>query len=80
MIAQGVEKAGSSESEALSKAMKGISFESPRGEITIDPKTNNPTQSYVVTRNVNQGGEIVPEVLEEIGEFNMPTENVPGTS
>ncbi|HEV8043547.1 MAG TPA: ABC transporter substrate-binding protein, partial [Rubrobacter sp.] len=80
LIAQGVEKAGSAESEALSKAMKGISFESPRGEITIDPKTNNPTQSYVVTRNVNQGGEIVPEVLEEIGEFNMPTENVPGTS
>ncbi len=80
MIAQGVEKARGVEPAALSKALKGLSFESPRGQITINPDTNNPVQSYRMTRNVLDGDTIVPEVLEEIGEFKTPTENVPSSS
>ncbi len=76
----GVKKADSKEPDAIGEALKGISLQSPRGEITIDPETNNPTQSYVMARNVKKGDEIVPEVLDEIGEFNMPTSNVPGMS
>ncbi len=80
LIAQGVEKAGGVEPADLSEALKGLSFESPRGQITIDPETNNPVQSYVMTRNVLDGETIVPEVIDEIGEFATPTENVPGSS
>lgn len=80
VIARGIEDAGSKESDALSDAIRGISFQSPRGEITIDPETNNPRQNYVMTRNVKKGEEVVPEVQEEIGDFSMPTENVPGMS
>lgn len=79
-IAQAVEAAGGTEPEAMMEALNGISFESPRGEITIASDTHNPVQNYVMTRNVLDGGEIVPEVVEDIGEFGMPTENVPGTS
>ncbi len=80
LIAQGLEEAGSAEPEALIEALKGVTFQSPRGEITIDPETNNPIQSYYMTRNVLEGGEIVPEVIEDLGEFPTPTENVPGSS
>lgn len=80
LIAQGLEEAGSAEPEALIEALKGATFQSPRGEITIDPETNNPIQSYYMTRNVLEGGEIVPEVIEDLGEFPTPTENVPGSS
>jgi branched-chain amino acid transport system substrate-binding protein len=80
LIAQGLEEAGSAEPQALIDALKGATFQSPRGEITIDPETNNPIQSYYMTRNVLEGGEIVPEVLEDLGEFPTPTENVPGSS
>ena len=80
LIAQGVEKAGGIEPADLSGALKGLSFESPRGQITINPDTNNPVQSYVMARNVLDGETIVPEVIDEIGEFVTPTENVPGSS
>ena len=80
LIALANEEAGSSEPDALSEAMRGATFESPRGEITINPETNNPIQNYVIARNVLRNGEIVPEVQEEIGEFKTPTENVPGMS
>ena len=80
LIAQGIEEAGSTEPEALIEALKGATFESPRGQITIDPETNNPIQSYYMVRNATRDGQIVPEVMEELGEFPTPTENVPGSS
>ena len=80
LIAQGIEKAKGVEPAELSKALAGLSFESPRGRITINPETNNPIQSYVMARNVLDGDKIVPEVLEPIGEFKTPTQNVPGSS
>ena len=80
LIAQGIEEAGSAEPEALIEALKGATFESPRGQITIDPETNNPIQSYYMVRNATRDGQIVPEVIEELGEFPTPTENVPGSS
>ena len=78
VLAQSIEEAGSAEADALTEVLRGITFESPRGEITLNPETNNPIQSYQIVRNVLNGGRIEREVLEEIGEFPTPTENVPG--
>lgn len=79
-ISQAIDQAGSTDQEAMIEALNGLSFQSPRGEITLDPETHNPVQNYVMARNVFQDGEIVPEVIEDIGSFGMPTENVPGMS
>lgn len=71
-FAEAVKKAGSVNSEDLVKALKGISFESPRGKITLDPKTNNPIQTFYGGKNVMKDGKIVFEPSEKIGEFTMP--------
>jgi branched-chain amino acid transport system substrate-binding protein len=36
----GIEKAGSTKSEAVAKAMLGLSFDTPTGKLTFDPKTH----------------------------------------
>ncbi len=36
----GIEKAGSTKSEAVAKAMLGLSFDTPIGKLTFDPKTH----------------------------------------
>lgn len=76
VIDKAISKAGSLKSEDLIKVLKGISFESPRGSITIDPKTNNPIQDFYVAKNVKKDNKIVPEVIETVPKVTMP-ENRP---
>ncbi|TCJ12705.1 ABC transporter substrate-binding protein, partial [Rubrobacter taiwanensis] len=72
VIARAVEEAGSAEPEALIEVLRGISIESPRGPITIDPETNNPIQNYYIGENVWDGERIEVEVIETIEEVAMP--------
>lgn len=72
VIDQAVTEAGSTDSGELVKALKGISFDSPRGPITIDPETNNPIQNFYIGKNVMEDEGIVPEVLETIEDVEMP--------
>ncbi|WP_207890527.1 ABC transporter substrate-binding protein [Rubrobacter taiwanensis] len=72
VIARAVEEAGSTEPEALIEVLRGISIESPRGPITIDPETNNPIQNYYIGENVWDGERIEVEVIETIEEVAMP--------
>ena len=51
--------------EKVIKELKGISYDSPRGPITIDEKTNNPIQNFYITKNVIKDGQIVPEMLKQ---------------
>jgi branched-chain amino acid transport system substrate-binding protein len=52
--------------------LKGISFDSPRGPITIDPETNNPIQNFYIAVNKYQNNVIVPEVIETVEKVTMP--------
>ncbi len=75
LIEQAVQEAGSIETGALIEALKtNLGIDSPRGAITIDPDTNNPIQPYYVARNVLRDGEIVSEVVEDIGVWTMPAD------
>lgn len=67
-----IKEAGSTNAEDLIKVLKGISFDSPRGPITIDPKTNNPIQNFYIAKNTKKDNQIVPEVLETVEKVTMP--------
>lgn len=75
IIDQAIKEAGSVDTEELVKVLKGISFDSPRGPITIDPKTNNPIQNFYIVENVKKDGQVVPEVIETIENVTMPETN-----
>ena len=58
--------------EDLIKVLKGISYDSPRGPITIDEKTHNPIQNFYLAKNVMKDGRIVPEIIETKEKVAMP--------
>jgi len=72
VIDKAIAKAGGVKSEDLVNVLKGISFDSPRGPITIDPKTNNPIQNFYVVKNTKKEQGIVPEVLQTVEKVTMP--------
>lgn len=75
IIDQAIKEAGSVDTEELVKVLKGISFDSPRGPITIDPKTNNPIQNFYIVENVKKDNQVVPEIIETIENVTMPETN-----
>ncbi|WP_044737197.1 ABC transporter substrate-binding protein [Geobacillus kaustophilus] len=72
MLDKAITEAGSLRSENLIKVLKGISFDSPRGPIMIDPATNNPIQNFYISKNTLKDGAIVPEVIETVEKVTMP--------
>lgn len=72
ILDKAITEAGSTESAKLIKILKGISFDSPRGPITIDPETNNPIQNFYIAVNKYQNNAIVPEVIETVEKVTMP--------
>jgi branched-chain amino acid transport system substrate-binding protein len=75
VIDKAITKAGSVKSEDLVKVLKGISFNSPRGPITLDPKTNNPIQNFYIVKNIKKDNQIVSDVLETVKNLKMPETN-----
>lgn len=55
--AAAIEKAGSANSDDVLEALKGISFDSPQGEFTIDPDTHQGSSNIVVTHTVGDPDE-----------------------
>jgi len=49
---------GNTDGEALMNAMKGQSFESPRGPVTIDPATRDPIQNVYMRKVEKVNGEL----------------------
>jgi branched-chain amino acid transport system substrate-binding protein len=49
---------GNTDGEALVNAMKGMTFESPRGPILIDPETRDIVQNIYIRRTERKNGEI----------------------
>lgn len=72
ILDKAITDAGSVKTEDLVKVLSGISFESPRGPITIDPKTNNPIQNFYIAKNTKKDGKIVPEVIDTVEKLTMP--------
>ncbi|MCL6593513.1 MAG: ABC transporter substrate-binding protein, partial [Alicyclobacillus sp.] len=56
----------------LVKALQGITLDSPRGPITIDPKTNNPIENFYIVKDAKQGDQIVAQPVETIPNVTMP--------
>ncbi|WP_371756173.1 ABC transporter substrate-binding protein [Ferviditalea candida] len=76
VIEKAVKEAGSADAAALIKVLPGITFDSPRGTIKIDPATHNPIQNFYVGEVVKQDGNNTFKVLETIKEVGMPDQPV----
>ena len=72
ILDKAISEAGSAKTEELIKVLKGISYDSPRGPITIDEKTHNPIQNFYLSKNVMKDGRIVPEIIETKEKVTMP--------
>ncbi|MCX7326348.1 MAG: ABC transporter substrate-binding protein [Hyphomicrobiales bacterium] len=55
---EGLKKTGGQGGEALVEAMKGLSWESPRGPISIDPQTRDIIQNVYIRRVERVNGEL----------------------
>jgi len=71
MIRRALEKAGATaDGPALVEAMKGLSFESPRGPVTVDAATRELTQNIYVRRVERRDGQL----------WNVETETFPAVA
>jgi branched-chain amino acid transport system substrate-binding protein len=58
LIYEGLKKTNGQTGEALVNAMKGLSWESPRGPVSIDPETRDIIQNVYVRKVERVGGEL----------------------
>ena len=64
---------GSTNGEALISAMKGLSWVSPRGPITIDPETREVIQNIYIRKVERVGGELYNVEFATIPDFKDPS-------
>ena len=64
---------GSTNGEALVAAMKGLSWESPRGPVTIDPQTRETVQNVYIRKVERVGGELYNVEFETMPAVKDPT-------
>ncbi|MEB3103702.1 ABC transporter substrate-binding protein [Ferviditalea candida] len=74
VIETAVQKAGSLNSDELIKVLKGISIESPRGPITIDPETHNVIENFYITKAVKKDNKMMLDVLKTYEKVQMPVQ------
>ena len=63
---------GAISAEGTMKALRGWSYDSPRGKITIDPETRDIIQDSNVHKVVNKGGRMMIEVIDSIPQVKDP--------
>ncbi len=74
MIYAALEKTkGNADGEALMAALKGQSFTSPRGPVTIDPATRDPVQNVYIRKVEKVNGELWNIEFETIPAVKDPT-------
>jgi len=59
---------------AIAAAIRKVSYEGPRGPMSIDPRNNALTQNIYMTETVNQGGQVVFRVLDTVPRVADPSE------
>jgi branched-chain amino acid transport system substrate-binding protein len=63
---------GKTDAEALTSAARGMSFDSPRGKMTIDKDTRDIVQTLYVRRVQNVGGNLVNVVFDRVPDVKDP--------
>jgi branched-chain amino acid transport system substrate-binding protein len=63
---------GKTEADALIAAAKGLSFESPRGQISIDPETRDIVQTIYIRRVEKVGGQLVNVEFDKVEKVKDP--------
>jgi branched-chain amino acid transport system substrate-binding protein len=63
---------GNTDGEALVKAAKGMSWESPRGPISIDPDTRDIVQTVYIQKVEKKNGHLVNVVIDKIPNVKDP--------
>jgi branched-chain amino acid transport system substrate-binding protein len=63
---------GNADGEALINAAKGMSWESPRGPISIDPETRDIIQTVYIRKVEKQNGKLVNVVIDKIPNVKDP--------
>jgi branched-chain amino acid transport system substrate-binding protein len=58
--------------DAMMAAVKGYTFQSPRGPVTIDPKTREPIQNFYVTKVEQEDGVMVNKPIATYEHVNDP--------
>ena len=69
------EAAGAADGAQLVEAMKGMSWESPRGPVSIDPRTREMTQNIYVRRVERVGGELFNVEFDTFRGVSDPAKN-----
>ena len=64
---------GDTNGEKLVAAMKGQSWESPRGPMSIDPQTREPVQNMYIRKVERVGGELYNVEFETLTAVKDPT-------
>jgi len=72
LIYEGLKKTSGQGGEALVNAMKGMSWTSPRGPVSIDPQTRDIVQNIYVRRVERVGGELYNVEFETIPNVRDP--------
>lgn len=72
LYAKAVEKAGTTETEAVIDAMAGLKFDAPQGEVTFDGANNHLAVHSIIGRCRNDG------LFDIIEDFGAITPSVPG--
>jgi branched-chain amino acid transport system substrate-binding protein len=73
LIYEGLKKTNGQGGQALIDAMKGMSWTSPRGPVTIDPETREPVQNIYVRKVERKDGELYNVEFATIPNFKDPT-------
>jgi branched-chain amino acid transport system substrate-binding protein len=77
LISQVVKEAGSLDGEKLVSVLKkGLTIDSPRGPIKMDPVTHTLIQNMYVIEGKETNGEITFELIKTYENIEMPKENV----
>jgi branched-chain amino acid transport system substrate-binding protein len=63
---------GNADGEALINAAKGMSWESPRGPVSIDPETRDIIQTVYIQKVEKKDGKLVNVVIDKIAEVKDP--------
>src|SRR5262245_414525 len=63
---------GSADAQALVDAARGMSWESPRGPITIDPETRDIVQTVYIRRVDKIGGELLNVEFDKVEKVKDP--------
>jgi len=63
---------GNTDGTALIEAMKGMSWESPRGPITIDPDTRDVVHNIYIRKVEKVNGQLYNQVFETLKDVKDP--------